>query len=257
MEHKNINRSLMRGLHVLTIIGRLQEPTLSNIARESGLAKSTTSRFLNTLLSEEFLDMDGSYYRLAPKVLELGFAALRNIGISESVATPLQAVADLCLGASNLARLDRNGVIIVARRTYQTQKQRFYSMQIDIGTRLPGLFTATGRILLGHHKPALEQEIVKWREHSNTYSLKKEDAIREAIAEARERNVATIKNQLAPGFGAVAIGLKLPSKVWLAFSGSYLLSDHNEDVEDKVLVALQEHTDQLYTLIAANLEHSH
>ncbi|WP_374365228.1 IclR family transcriptional regulator [Piscinibacter sp.] len=254
MEQQNGSRTLLRGLDILHAVSSVPEPTLTQIARATGLAKSTTSRFLSVLVQEGYLRIDGEQrYRLAPRMLELGFSALRGLGVSELLMPPLQDIADLCKGAANIGELVGPDVIMIARRTSRDQRERFYSMNINIGTKLPALTTATGRALLAlddtHLEEALEQRRVN---RSATGQPNDEKEVRAHLKQVRKDGVARVRGQLAPGFGAVAIPLRVSATRVVAFSGSYLLADHGPDIENQVERLLRERSQGVLELLQAS-----
>lgn len=253
-QQQNTNRTLMRGLDLLRAVGVTDTPTVTNLARLTGLAKSTTSRFLAVLVQEGYLSVDEKQrFRMAPKVLELGFSALQSLGVSEMVAGPLQDIADLCKGAANLGELDGTDVIMIARRTARSQKERFYSLNVHIGTRLPALYTATGRVLLGHNPTALKAALNRCEnDRPSPTSIVDRTALAEIVQASKLRGVVHLRNELAPGFGAVAIAIPLTAQRTIALSGSYLLTDHDEDIESRVEAALRERVPEIAAVMNAH-----
>ncbi|MHA7600917.1 IclR family transcriptional regulator [Alicycliphilus sp. T452] len=254
MEQQNTNRTLLRGLDLLRAVSSTNAPTVTNLAKLTGLPKSTTSRFLAVLVQEGYLriDMDQRFC-LAPKVLELGFSALQGLGVSEVVAAPLQDIADVCSGAANLGELDGTDVIMIARRTARTQKERFYSMNIHIGTRLPALYTATGRVLLGYDPVALEQALERCEQDRLTSTATVDRAVLTAqVEEGRVSGAVRIRNELAPGFGAVAIAVQINPQRTIALSGSYLLADHDDDIESRVEAMLRAQAPTIASLMSVH-----
>lgn len=254
MEQPNTNRSLMRGLDLLRAVGATDKPTVTNLAKMTELPKSTASRFLAVLVHEGYLRQDDELrFRLTPKVLELGFSALQGLGVSEVVAGPLQDIADLCNGAANLGELDGTDVIMIARRTARNQKERFYSMNIHIGTRLPALYTATGRVLLAQDEVAMEAALARCDEDRlSAVGPVDRGSLKKAVLKGRAQGAVRIRNELAPGFGAVAIAIPLTAQRTIALSGSYLLADHGDDIENQVEAMLHKQAQAIASLMTAH-----
>src|SRR5690606_1440314 len=111
--------------------------------------------------------------------------------------------------------------------TARNQKERFYSMNIHIGTRLPALYTATGRVLLAHDEAAMEAALERCdKDRLNAVGPIDRSGLKEAVLQGRAEKAVRIRNELAPGFGAVAISIPLTAHRTIALSGSYLLADH-------------------------------
>jgi IclR family transcriptional regulator, pca regulon regulatory protein len=61
---------------------------ISDLARELGLTRSTTHRYVATLASLRYLEQDDATrkYRLGPRVLDLGFSMLGSLELREIAA---------------------------------------------------------------------------------------------------------------------------------------------------------------------------
>ena len=79
------SQSLERGLAILSSF-RSGRPLLgvSDLAREVGLSRSTTHRYIATLAQLGYLQQDPPTrkYRLGPRVLDLGFSAINSPSFS-------------------------------------------------------------------------------------------------------------------------------------------------------------------------------
>ena len=73
-------QSLDRGLAVIRAFGPDRERlSLSEVARETGLTRAATRRFLLTLVKLGYVRNDGREFSLRPRVLELGYAYLSGL----------------------------------------------------------------------------------------------------------------------------------------------------------------------------------
>src|SRR5471032_1255024 len=70
-------RSLVKGLAVIKAFGP-EHPrlTLTEVARATGLTRAAARRVLLTLKSLDYVTTDERYFRLQPRVLELGYTYL-------------------------------------------------------------------------------------------------------------------------------------------------------------------------------------
>ena len=83
--------------------------TLSEVADRTDMNRAAARRFLLTLVREGYVETDGKYFRLRPKVLELGFSALSSMDIWD-VAQPVmnelsEKLQESCFAACSTARL--------------------------------------------------------------------------------------------------------------------------------------------------------
>ena len=78
-------QSLDRGLAVLRSFNHdLPAMTLADAARATGLTRATARRLLHTLVEIGYVTTDGKLFELSPKVLDLGYAYVSSLHLSES-----------------------------------------------------------------------------------------------------------------------------------------------------------------------------
>jgi IclR family pca regulon transcriptional regulator len=146
-----LSQSLERGLAVLTAFSP-DRPVLgvTELARELGLTRSTTHRYVATLASLGFLEQDpGSrHYRLGPRVLDLGFSVLGSMELRE-VATPhLRLLAETTGHTANLAIRDDTDVVLIDRMRGRPGRYHQLEFTLHVGSRIPAYCSATGKVLL-------------------------------------------------------------------------------------------------------------
>ena len=129
--------SLARGLEVIRVFTRHKpRMTLSEVAQSTDMTRATVRRFLLTLVREGYVETDGKYFSLRPKVLELGFSVLSSMNIWD-VAQPIMNELSSQLQESCFAAiLDHDSVIYVAR----ANSNRLVNVGINIGSL--AVFTA-------------------------------------------------------------------------------------------------------------------
>jgi len=155
------SQSLERGLAVLCAF-KPQRPSLgvNELARELGLTRSTTHRYVATLASLGFLEQDDGTrkYRLGPRVLDLGFATLGSMDLREIAAPHLRRLTDSTGYTSNLAIRDDTDVILIDRIRGRPGKHHSLEFSLHVGSRIPAYCTATGKVLLAFlSRPDLAQ----------------------------------------------------------------------------------------------------
>jgi IclR family pca regulon transcriptional regulator len=145
------SQSLERGLAVLSSFSP-DRPTLgiSQLARELGLTRSTTHRYVATLASLRYLEQDTATrkYRLGPRVLDLGFAMLGSLELREIAAPHLRQLTDATGHTSNLAIRDDTDVILIDRVRGRPGRYHHLEFTLHVGSRLPSYCSATGKALL-------------------------------------------------------------------------------------------------------------
>ncbi|GGD25368.1 IclR family transcriptional regulator [Sinisalibacter lacisalsi] len=157
-QDRDISLTFMKGLAVLRVFDEDRAAlTLAEIARQTGLDPATARRLVLTLVRLGYVHKQGRTFSLTPRVLVLAAGFLRGQGFGTRVQPVLnRAAAGLGLGVS-LALLDEDRALLVAQSTLADSAVTF---GFTIGSRLPLLHTAMGRMLLAHAPQAQRQRLI-------------------------------------------------------------------------------------------------
>lgn len=153
--------ALARGLEVMRAF-RPSDGFLGNqeIAERTGLAKPTVTRLTYTLCQLGYLTRVPRIgkYRLAPTAITLGYSALASFGIRRVARPFMDQVVEATSAPVALGVIDRNHVLYVdiARGTSA------FTIQLEIGSRLPLATTAMGRALFAVSPPQRQEEMLAW-----------------------------------------------------------------------------------------------
>lgn len=133
--------------------------SLTEITESTGLGRSATQRFIYTLKALGYLRQDKSTkrYTLSPKVLDFGFAYLRNDYLVEKAFPYLLEASKRTDETVNLTELDDTEVIYVSR----LPSRNLISVDILLGQRLPVYCTAPGRAILAGILPEQATDILE------------------------------------------------------------------------------------------------
>jgi IclR family pca regulon transcriptional regulator len=149
-EEKEYVAGLEKGLAIIEAFGIYNRPlTLSEAAEITGHSRAAARRSLLTLQSLGYVQSDGKYFRLAPRVLRLGYAYVSSTTLSKIVQPTLEALSERTRESSSLAVLDGSDVVFLARAA----TRRSLSNGLGLGSRLPAHCAATGRVLLAALPP--------------------------------------------------------------------------------------------------------
>ena len=200
-------QSLERGLSVITAFGPdSPELTLSDVARSTGLTRAAARRFLLTLVDLGYMRFDGKLFRLAPKVLGLGYAYLSSLSLPGVAEPHLETLVAETHESSSLSVLDGHDIVYVAR----VPTSRIMTVAINVGTRFPAYATSMGRVLLaGLDDEALEEHLESLRlEPLTEHTVASVDAVRTAVLEARAQGYALVDQELEPGLRSLAVPVR-------------------------------------------------
>lgn len=203
---KSTVRSLAKGLRVLeAFTTRQPEQTLSEIAAKAGVDAGTAFRLVKTLVMLGYLhQVDGvKRYRLAMKVLDLGFQAIAGMDLPESSRPILRSLVGQVSDAASLTVLEGAEVLYVER--VQAGWVRL-GVNIRIGSRVPAYCTAAGHAILAHLSPERRSQILRQRERIKLTPRTPVTIaeIERRLAGVRKRGYALSDQETIPGLRVLA-----------------------------------------------------
>jgi IclR family pca regulon transcriptional regulator len=202
------SQSLERGLAILVCFTP-QRPVLgiADIADQLGMSRSTTHRYVITLLALGYLEQNASRkYRLGLRVTDLGMSALNSTGLREHAHPYLEELRQRTSYTASLAVLDGPEILYVDRVPSFRRGQSKIDQGLHPGSRLPAYCTAMGKLLLAYLPEDEQRELIaemKLVKHGpNTITSKK--ALREELDEIREESFAVNDQELTPDLHSIA-----------------------------------------------------
>lgn len=199
-------QSLARGLAVIRAFDASHvELTLSDVARRTGLTRAAARRFLLTLAELGYVRTDGRRFALTPRVLELGYAYLSGLSLSEVAQPHLERLAARVHESTSVSVLDGADIVYVAR----VPVSRIMTVGINLGTRFPAHATSMGRVLLAGLTPgelaAHLDGAPLARLTPGTVTVR--DELTAELARVRDQGYALVDQELEEGLRSVAVPL--------------------------------------------------
>jgi len=178
---------------------------LKTLATETGLARAKVHRYLRSLRTAGLVSQqpDTSLYQLGPQAIAIGLAALRGVNPVAEVCNALPALRDDINQTVTAAVWSEAGPILVAMQ----ESDHWLTMNIRIGSRLPVLSTAIGRIFLAYLPEADVAALVAAEQKTalaHGTELPSPDEMRDLTAEIRRRRLVRVPSPLVPGIDALA-----------------------------------------------------
>ncbi len=202
------SQSLERGLAVLSAFTP-ERPLLgiADIAGELGMSRSTTHRYMITLVALGYLEQDSSRkYRLGLRVTDLGMAAMNSTGLREHAHPYLEELRQRTSYTTSLGVLDGDEVVYVDRVRSFRRVQGKLDPDLHTGSRLPVYCTAMGKLLLAGMPESEQRELIAamtlTKRGPHTITNKK--ALREELEEIEVVGFATSDQELAAEVIAIA-----------------------------------------------------
>ncbi|MEU8483851.1 IclR family transcriptional regulator C-terminal domain-containing protein [Streptomyces sp. NPDC048641] len=214
---------LMRGIDVLL---RLTDAggtlSLSELARATGLARSTVDRICATLAHMGCLRLDGRDATLAPPLMAVGNAYLGALRLPALLGPRAERLADELDESVSLAVPDGDGI----RFIHQATRRRAMSLSFRIGDLLPAERTAPGPLFAGAWDEDMWQ---RWRarraadpedhgfpavpprqETEKSEPTSESESFEERVAHAGATGWALDDQLIEPGLVALAVPVRGP-----------------------------------------------
>ena len=201
------SQSLERGLAILTCFTP-KRPVLgiADIADHLGMSRSTTHRYVITLVALGYLEQGASRkYRLGLKVTDLGMSALNSTGLREHSRPYLQELRQRTTYTASLAVLDGEEIVYVDRAPSFRRGGKI-DLDLHAGSRLPAYCTAMGKLLLANLPDAEQRDLFAslklTKRGPNTITSKK--ALRDELDEVLAAGFAVNDQELVPELHSIS-----------------------------------------------------
>jgi DNA-binding IclR family transcriptional regulator len=198
-----MTRSISSLERAIAVLGALADSPsdlgTNEIARRTGLNPSSVSRLLATLARDEFVRRvaDTGRYRLGPRLIELGNAALARIDLRELARPHLIALTDATGETATLSVPSDQTAITVdfvpSRATVRSVTQ--------LGRQSVLHATATGKVVLAHGDSGMAGPLTAYTRHTITDP----DELARDVAQVRERGWAEAIREREDDLNAVAV----------------------------------------------------
>jgi DNA-binding IclR family transcriptional regulator len=201
------NSSVAIAARVLKLLTRyrLAHATLTQIAFELSVPKSSCSRILKALVAEGLLayDPQTKLYSLGPYAIVLGSRASENVDYLKPVRNALQELASrTSLTAAWIERVPNNRLMYVAKQEGTAHTH----VSISIGNRFPLSEVSWGQWVVAYADREEQQRIVAegLPKVSDTNITDPDEYVRHAM-ESRARGILTTSGDYMPGIWAASV----------------------------------------------------
>ncbi|APW38348.1 IclR family transcriptional regulator [Rhodoferax koreense] len=193
-------------------------------AQRAGLTRAAARRHLLTLAHLGYLETDGSYFWLAPKVLRFSGSYLASARLPRVIQPTLNRLAAQTRESFSAVVLDADEVVIVARSGNERGNDRpgsasggtsnvagrFLAYGLHLGARLPAFATSTGRVLLAAKS---RSEFAAWMKGRSlprltARTLTEPKTLRAIVAQVRTDDFCVASEEHELGVHALAVPLR-------------------------------------------------
>lgn len=197
---------MAKGLAVLESFDTQRQRLNATLAAErAGLTRAAARRHLLTLAHLGYLETDGSWFWLAPKVLRFSGSYLASARLPRAIQPTLNRLAGATAASYSAVVLEGEHVVIVARSGTALQ-----AYGLHLGARLPAHATSTGRVLLAARSRADFAAWMKGRELARLTAHTTVEArqFRAVIDQVRQQDYCVASEEHELGVHAVAVPLR-------------------------------------------------
>lgn len=205
--HADYIAGMAKGMAVLESFDTERQRLNATLAAErAGLTRAAARRHLLTLAHLGYLETDGSWFWLAPKVLRFSGSYLASARLPRVAQPTLNRLAAQTGESFSVVVLEGDHVVIVAR----SGAGRQLAYGLHLGARLPAHATSTGRVLLAARPRTEFSRWLKGRElpRLTAHTLVDARRLRAAVDEARQQDWCVASEEHELGVHALAVPLR-------------------------------------------------
>jgi DNA-binding IclR family transcriptional regulator len=196
-------RAVDRALDILLCFTRqTPELTMTQIAEQVGIHKSTVHRLLGTLEKKRFVERNQStgIYRPGIRLLQVAYLSLEHNDLRRLAAPFLRILADQSLETVDLAVMDDNEIIYID----VIESPQRVKLAAAIGMRLPTYCTASGKAILAHlSEDRIKRTLAGGMPQHTERTLVTPEALFETLRLVREQGVAFSEQEYEEGINAI------------------------------------------------------
>lgn len=240
MSPRDTASTFAKGLAVLGCFeGGRSDLTMADIARLTGFDRATARRLCLTLQSSGYLYKHEKVLRLTPKVLAMAGGYLKAEYIGKTVQPTLDQFAKELDGEIALAVRDGSRAIYVARSAVPSAR---LSLGLSVGSTLPLLPTAVGRMLLASCSEPTRNQIInacEMQRFTEQTTLARA-ALEAQIQKAAAQGFAYAANEFEMGAAGVAVPVQEFSQTQAVLATTASVNSFNDQSQlDHVLNILR------------------
>jgi len=159
IRYEDFVAGLGKGLAILDSFGSDRHRlNISMAAEKTGMTRAAARRHLLTLEYLGYLESDGHYFYLTPKVLRFSGSYIGGATLPKVSQPLLNLLTNQTSLIYSVMVLDGYEAITIARSAALQQTDRVNPYGLTLGNRLPAHATSAGKILLAHLTPAEQQQ---------------------------------------------------------------------------------------------------
>ena len=176
---------------------------LKDLAAATGMPRSKVHRYLVSLRSTGLIaqEADTGRYRIGPAAVTIGLVGLGRMSPVRQINEAVPRLRDRVNETVTAAIWSDSGPTIIAME----ESDHLVTMNLRIGSVLPLMRTAIGRLFLAYLPPARTQRLVAaQRRMASSAETPSEAELADLLDDIRTRRLSRVRGALLPGVDALA-----------------------------------------------------
>lgn len=215
--------------------------TVADVAKQTGLTRAATRRYLLTLVASGYAEYDGKRFALTARVLRLGHAYISSVPLPQIAQPIVEELGHKTEESIALSVLEGSESLTIA----SSAPRRIVGIFTRVGTHLPALSTSTGRVVVaGKSDEAIDQMLRSTVVEKLTYKTKTSpDEIWDEIRRIRQAGYGLNDEEVEVGLRVIAVPVRNSVGAVVAalgvstYSGRYELDDLKRKFLDRLIEA--------------------
>jgi DNA-binding IclR family transcriptional regulator len=197
-------RAVDRALDILLCFTK-QTPrlTMTQIAEQVGMNKSTVHRLLGTLEKKRFVQRDPAtgLYQLGIRLLQMAYLTLEHNDLRQRSAPFLRRLCEQTRETITLSVLDESDVVFLD----VVESPQRVKLAASTGQRLPAFATAAGKAMLAHlPEQATDKVLGQGMQAFTPNTIQSLEVYKHTLQQVREQGFAFSEQEYEDGINAVA-----------------------------------------------------
>jgi IclR family transcriptional regulator, pca regulon regulatory protein len=216
LREARFSQSLERGLAILACFTP-ERPVLgiSDLADELGMSRSTTHRYVITLLALGYLEQGARRkYRLGLGVCDLGMSAMSSTSLGEHARPYLEELRGRTFHTVSIAVLDGPEILYLDHLPVRRRGAHLIDLGLGAGSRQPAHCTAIGKLLMAQlPEPEQRHLIAELKlDKRGPGTITSKGALRGELQGILEDGLAVCDEELAPDLYAIAAPVRCETR---------------------------------------------
>lgn len=245
----NIIQSVIRAMTLLEYIaGRSQPAGISQIAKDTGLHKSTCFGILYTMETLGYVIRDAAgHYSLTARVCDLSEAYLRHVDLRQIARPYLMSLCDIVKETVHLVIREGNHAVYLDKID-GPHRMRIVS---QIGARAKMHCTGVGKVILAYMDDKDRDAVLAGGMPAFTpYTITSPEALREQLQTIRELGYSTDDQEIEEGLRCLAVPLFGPAG---GIAGAISIAGPTTRFTDKRIEEMVPHIIETARLISSHI----